>query len=86
MSPPRKLEVLLFAGACEAAGGVDRVTIDSTDEVTAGELLQHIAEQHPALAGLTQRSRLAVNQKYVGHDEPVDSAAEIALIPPVSGG
>lgn len=86
MSSPCKIEILLFAGACEAADGVDRVTIDSTDEVTAGELLQQIADQHSALAGLAQQSRLAVDQKYVAPDEPVDTAAEIALIPPVSGG
>lgn len=41
-------------------------------------------EQHPKLAG--QVYRVAVDQRYVRDEDEVPEGAEVALLPPVSGG
>lgn len=86
MNEPRTIEVLLFAGASEAADGADRVIVQSHDHITASELMKQLADQHAALASLARRSRLAIDQRYVSSDHVIPSGAEVALIPPVSGG
>lgn len=86
MNKPRSFEVLLFAGASEAADGADRVLVQSHENTTVEELMKQLAVQYPALAPLAQRSRLAIDQRYVSPDHAIPSSAEVALIPPVSGG
>ncbi|MEO9592461.1 MoaD/ThiS family protein [Rhodopirellula bahusiensis] len=86
MTQPRSIEVLLFAGASEAAGGADRVIVQAHEDTTVSELMQQLAEQHCSLASLAMRSRLAVDQRYVSSDHVIPMNAEVALIPPVSGG
>ncbi|KLU07001.1 Molybdenum cofactor biosynthesis protein MoaD [Rhodopirellula islandica] len=86
MTPPCSIDVLLFAGASESAGGADRVTVQTHPRPTANELMTQLAEQHTELAAMVQRSRLAVDQRYVSPDHVIETDAEVALIPPVSGG
>ncbi|MFG0267139.1 MAG: MoaD/ThiS family protein [Rhodopirellula sp. JB055] len=80
------IDVLLFAGASESVGGADRVTVQTTERPTAKELMTQLSDQHTELAALVQRSRLAVDQRYVSPDHVIEQDAEVALIPPVSGG
>lgn len=76
--------VRLFAGLAEAAGSG---SVDIAWEGgTAAELLSRLARERPALAGRVAACRVAVDHEFVGPTDPVDPAAEIALIPPVSGG
>ncbi|XZE55355.1 MoaD/ThiS family protein [Planctomycetaceae bacterium SH139] len=84
----RYIEVQLFAGAAAAAQqNLLRVELPSPDTaLTAQELLAQLAACCPPLAPLLGSCRLAVNGRYVGNDAMLDPAAEIALIPPVSGG
>ncbi|CAD74386.1 MAG TPA: MoaD/ThiS family protein [Rhodopirellula baltica] len=86
MNEPRSIEVLLFAGASEAADGADRVIVQSHENTTASDLMKQLADQYAALAPLAQRSRLAIDQKYVSPSHVIQPGAEVALIPPVSGG
>ena len=41
---------------------------------------------YPSLAGLLAVSAFAVNEEFAGDGQPILSAAEVALLPPVSGG
>lgn len=78
-------EVLLFAGAAELAAA-NTVTVQLPAAATAEDVLAAIGEQVPALAELLPACRLAVDQTFVSSDFPVHAHAELALIPPVSGG
>ena len=79
------MTVLLFAGLREAARA-DEITVRVADGSTAADLLQAVAEQVPALRGRVEGCRVAVDQAFVNAGDPIGTAAEIALIPPVSGG
>ncbi len=81
----RSREVLLFAGAAELAAA-STIAVDLPAAATAEDVLAAIGEQVPGLAELLPACRLAVDQMFVGGDFPVPDAAELALIPPVSGG
>ena len=84
------MRVLLFAGLAEALGCRELrwPSEDSTsaraERISVAELEAALRAEHPALQG--RRFRLAVNQRYVGPEEFVTAADEVALIPPVSGG
>jgi molybdopterin converting factor small subunit len=49
-------------------------------------LRQAIAEQYPALADLVAHALFAVNADYASDAIPIPAEAELACIPPVSGG
>ncbi len=81
---PVPVSVLYFAVAREAAG-TDSESV-ARAPATVGALRSVLAELHPALARVLPRCRLAVNQEFAGDDDPVPEGAEVAVIPPVSGG
>jgi molybdopterin synthase catalytic subunit/molybdopterin synthase sulfur carrier subunit len=68
------------------AAGTATITVDAAPGVRAGDLRAAIAESHPVLADFLPSCRLAVGCAFVLDGAVVDTAAEIALIPPVSGG
>ena len=81
-----QLEVLLFAGAREAAG-CDTIRVDVSEPAVAGDVINAIGRKLPELTGLLPSCRLAVDCAYVTSETPVtEHCNEIALIPPVSGG
>jgi molybdopterin converting factor small subunit len=53
---------------------------------TVAELRRQILCAVPALAGLLDRSAIAVNNEFAQQGTPLHSHDEIALLPPVSGG
>ncbi len=54
---------------------------------TVARLLDHLEGRVPALRAMRGRYRVAVDQRMVSSEEdPLESAGEVALIPPVSGG
>ena len=75
----------LFAGARELAG-MASVTIAMRDGATVAELRQSLMNRLIALAPLLPHSRIAVNQEFADDSAIVPEGAEVALIPPVSGG
>ena len=77
--------VLLFAGAREAAGA-DQVSVELADGAVYSDLASELRRGFPQLQRLTAAARFAADAGYVDLSDPVDPAAEIALIPPVSGG
>ena len=47
---------------------------------------QSLAERYPPAAELLARSAIAIDAEYATPDQPIPSQAEVACIPPVSGG
>jgi molybdopterin converting factor subunit 1 len=77
--------VRLFARA-RALAGADAVAVELPDGATVADLKRELARGHPALAGLLERSAVAVNDEFAGDGLTLPLRAEIALLPPVSGG
>lgn len=77
-----RVRVRLFASAAEACGGRE-LEVELPDGATAGQLLS-------ALAGsggpLLLRCTVAVRRQAVGPQAALPPEAEIAVLPPVSGG
>jgi molybdopterin converting factor subunit 1 len=80
-----KVTIHLFARARDLAGA-GQVIVELPDQATVGDLRERLACTVPALALLLERSAVAVNDEFVGDDQPLSEVAEIALLPPVSGG
>ena len=78
------LRVSLFAGMAEAIG---RRSVElAWEEGSAAELRSRLAAAFPTLAPLLARSAVAIGDAYVGDDALVPRGADVAIIPPVSGG
>jgi molybdopterin synthase catalytic subunit len=82
---PTTVRVLLFAVARDRVGS-DSVELAVPRGCQVKDLRSSLAEQYPSLGGLLRNMRLAVNAEYVGDESHVPEGAEIAVIPPVSGG
>jgi len=78
------LTVLYFAAAREAAG-TDRETLEAAP-ATVAELRRLLAGRRPALEPVLARCRIAVDQEFAVDADPLPPGAEVAVIPPVSGG
>lgn len=83
--------VLLFAGA-RVRAGVSTLTVDLPEPgegagaATVADLRRALAAACPALAPLLPSCRVAVAAAYADDLDPISPGAEVALIPPVSGG
>jgi molybdopterin converting factor small subunit len=64
--------------------GTDRVEVTSTQ--TVGELRRRLMSDFPKIAGLVEKSSLAVNDEIADDGATIPTGAEVALLPPVSGG
>jgi molybdopterin synthase catalytic subunit len=80
-----KVVVRCFARARELAGA-DAVTVDLDADATVGELRRRLAAAYPSLARLLERSALALDDEFAGDGVVLRAGAEVALLPPVSGG
>jgi molybdopterin converting factor small subunit len=85
-SPPAEgvLRVALFAGMAEAAG--TRVAEIRWAGGAVADLRSALGAAYPAVGPLLARSAVAVGGRYAADDAPVPPAADVAIIPPVSGG
>ena len=77
--------VRLFARARDLAGA-DRVQLELPEGATVGELRRRLAQAYPALGKLVERSAIAVADEFAQDTDALSAGAEIALLPPVSGG
>ncbi len=80
-----RVRVRLFARAKDLAGA-SSVALDLPDGATIGQLRRHLAKEQPALAVLLERSALAVNDEFAVDETPLSPGADVAVLPPVSGG
>ena len=81
---PRSLTVALFAGLVDAAGA--RTLELDWPGGTVADLRRALAAACPALVPLLAQSAVAVAGCYVADDAPVAAGADVAILPPVSGG
>lgn len=79
------VHVRLFARARDLAGA-DVLRVELPDGATVADLRRRIAADYPALASLLARSALAVANEFAADSLVLSADAEIALLPPVSGG
>jgi molybdopterin converting factor subunit 1 len=80
-----EVRIRLFARAKDLAGA-DTVTVKVPSGATVGELRRKLAKEYPPLAAILERSALAVNDEFADDTLIVPGNAEIAVLPPVSGG
>jgi molybdopterin converting factor subunit 1 len=79
------MNVLLFARAKDLIGA-DRIVVSLPEPATVGELRQYLVNRYPNLAGLLEKSAFALNDEFAGDAMRIPEGAEVALLPPVSGG
>jgi molybdopterin converting factor subunit 1 len=80
-----QVNVRLFALARERAGRAS-IALELPECGTVADLKSALAETLPVLAPLLPNLRIAVDAEYVADDGPILPGAEVAVIPPVSGG
>jgi MoaE-MoaD fusion protein len=81
-----ELEVRLFGGLWERAGGSRRITVQLDEDATVADLRARLAADHPRLAELLPRVNVAVDLEVAPPDLPLAGAREVAVLPPVAGG
>ena len=80
-----RVEVKLFAGARQAHGS-DTLVIELPEAATIADLRASIERDHPHLTPVLRRAHFALNTDYATDDTVIPADAELACIPPVSGG
>ena len=80
-----KVRVRLFAVARQAAER-DSVELDLPEGATMGQLRRELGSQVPGLSGLLDRMMFALGTRYAGDETLLPPGADVACIPPVSGG
>jgi molybdopterin synthase catalytic subunit len=80
-----KVNVLLFAQAREKAGS-GSIALALEPGACVRDALDAIERAHPALAALRPHLAVAVNGALARDGDAVPDGAELALLPPVSGG
>jgi molybdopterin converting factor subunit 1 len=79
------MEVLLF-GIVREIVGEGRLSIPADAGIAnVADLREWLTTEYPQFGGLSSLA-IAVNSEYAHDDMALTEAAEIALIPPVSGG
>jgi molybdopterin converting factor subunit 1 len=77
--------VKLFARARDLAGA-DRIEVHLPTGATVAQLRRQLGQDWPVLAELVGRCAVAVDAEFARDSDPLHEQAEIALLPPVSGG
>ena len=82
------VRVKLFAVAKQRVGRPEIEVAVPAEQAgcTVRQLRGAIVEQYPSLSDVVAHAQLAVGNEYVGDGDVVSPTAEIAIIPPVSGG
>jgi molybdopterin converting factor subunit 1 len=80
-----QITVRLFARARDLAG-VATLEVEVPPGATTADLRQQLSRCCPALTPILARSALAINEEYAQETQTLPEQAEVALIPPVSGG
>ena len=80
-----KVALHLFASVREAVGARE-VCLELDDGATVQDLKRRLAIDYPRLEPMLERTVFAIDDEYVPYEERLHDGAEVALIPPVSGG
>ena len=80
-----RLRILAFASASDALGAAESA-FELAPGASVDDLKRALLARHPALAALLPRLAVAVDGEIAGGDRELRDGAEVALLPPVSGG
>lgn len=80
-----RVRIHLFAIARQKAGRPE-IEVDLPGESTVAALKAALGNQVPDLSPILSAARFAVNAEYADDATPIPPGADVALIPPVSGG
>jgi molybdopterin converting factor small subunit len=76
--------VVRFFGPLSDAAGTDRASFSPAVPLSVGELRSRLIAVYPGLDGET--FRVAVDGRMCGDTDRIETAREIALLPPFAGG
>lgn len=77
------MKVLLFARLRDVFGA-DSVELD--DVATIGQLRRSLMTTYPRAMSLVEKCAFAINDEFADDNAAIPRGAEVALLPPVSGG
>lgn len=80
-----KVRVRLFAAMRQAAGR-ETIDVELPGGATVADLRDRLAIEIPSAARLMPHMMFAIDAQYVPFDAPLRPDADVACIPPVSGG
>lgn len=80
-----KIRLLAFASAGDALGAGE-LDLEMPEGSRVADLRERLDRDHPRLAPLWPRLAVAVDGRVVSPEAPLTEGAEVALLPPVSGG
>jgi MoaE-MoaD fusion protein len=80
-----RVRLLAFASASDALG-TGELELELPEPARVADLRAWLDARYPALAPLWPRLAVAVNGSIARSDDPLSEGAEVALLPPVSGG
>lgn len=80
-----RYEVRMFAVARDMAG-CERISVELPDGATIADLRQQLIEQVPELTPMAPQLMFAIDEQYAPDTAILQAEADIACIPPVSGG
>ena len=80
-----QVTIRLFALARQRAGQTE-IVVNLEAPATVGELRSVLGANFPELAPMIPSLMFAVENEYATDDTPIAPGAEVAAIPPVSGG
>ncbi len=80
-----KVVVRYFASLAERTGTREE-PVEVAPGTTVAELWSALAARHASLGGLSYRPMAACDAEQARWDRPLDGVAEVAFLPPVSGG
>ncbi|MHC4398787.1 MAG: MoaD/ThiS family protein [Planctomycetota bacterium] len=80
-----RVRLRLFAVAKQVAGS-DRIDLDLPDGARVADLRRQLATRLPRLSGSIAQMMFAVNAEYADDEASIPPDADVACIPPVSGG
>jgi molybdopterin synthase sulfur carrier subunit len=79
------VRVLYFASLRERAGAAEE-TIEVSQVADVAALWAELQDRHPGLRELSSRPLAACDMSYATWDRSLRGVAEVAFLPPVSGG
>jgi MoaE-MoaD fusion protein len=80
-----KVSLRLFAAARDAVGERN-ICVEMQDGATVSDLKERLAYDYPRLEPMMRTLVFAIDDEYVPFEEKLHDGAEVAVIPPVSGG
>lgn len=80
-----KIRLLAFASAGDALGASE-MDLEMPDGSRVADLRARLDREHPKIGPLWPRLAVAVDGRIVSPEAPLVDGAEVALLPPVSGG